>query len=292
MAGLTTEELRALRLLTRHQDSRSNATYLADIELLARAKGPAPASPRVSSAPTCSTERATLRSDRTDGHRPTSSGSRSWSPPPPDPRAPSRSRARRQHAQSGGQTRRRQATGPPRGEAALTHGDDPNLRRSKQRPRARHRSVALPEDRGPHRHRGALLPRADLRPGRPAHGDRAGDRSRRSGRQPARVPHPFQGTIATTDGETTWAVRYSSEGKSRSLFYTTDVPTLRNLYPERQLLQELSEGARLIVSEPLGDVPGVWNEVPEASCGVIARGHDEMRPFYPRAPSKSVPVVA
>ena len=47
------------------------------------------------------------------------------------------------------------------------------------------------------------------------------------------VPHPFQGTIATTDGETTWAVRYSSEGKSRSLYYTTDVPTLRKLYPER-----------------------------------------------------------
>ena len=51
------------------------------------------------------------------------------------------------------------------------------------------------------------------------------------------VPHPFQGTIATTDGETTWAVRYSSEGKSRTLYYTTDVPTLRELYPERQLLQ-------------------------------------------------------
>ena len=45
------------------------------------------------------------------------------------------------------------------------------------------------------------------------------------------VPHPFQGTIATTDGESIWAFRYSSEGKSRSLFYTTDVPTLRKLYP-------------------------------------------------------------
>ena len=106
------------------------------------------------------------------------------------------------------------------------------------------------------------------------------------------VPHPFQGTIATTDGETTWAVRYSSEGKSRSLYYTTDVPTLRKLYPERQLLQELSTDARLIVSEPLGDVAGVWNEVPEATCGVVGRGHDEMRPFRPRAPSKSALVVA
>ena len=106
------------------------------------------------------------------------------------------------------------------------------------------------------------------------------------------VPHPFQGTIATTDGETTWAVRYSSEGKSRSLYFTTDVPTLRELYPERQLLHEFSEDARLIVSEPLGDVPGVWNEVPEASCGIVGPGQDRIQPFRPRAPSKSALVVA
>ena len=30
------------------------------------------------------------------------------------------------------------------------------------------------------------------------------------------VPHPFQGTVATTDGESIWAVRYSSERNSRS----------------------------------------------------------------------------
>ena len=77
------------------------------------------------------------------------------------------------------------------------------------------------------------------------------------------VPHPFQGTIATSDGETIWAFRYSSERKSRTLYYTTDVPTLRTLYPTRELFREVSEDARLIVSEPLGDVAGVWNEVPE-----------------------------
>jgi predicted glutamine amidotransferase len=106
------------------------------------------------------------------------------------------------------------------------------------------------------------------------------------------VPDPFQGTIATTDGEGIWAFRYSSEGESRSLYYTTDVPTLRQLYPERQLFQEVSTDARLIVSEPLGDVPGVWNEVHEATCGIIGRGHDEMRPFRPKAPSTAVPIVA
>jgi hypothetical protein len=40
MEGLTTAELRALRLLTRDKDSRSNAIYLAHIEALALARGP------------------------------------------------------------------------------------------------------------------------------------------------------------------------------------------------------------------------------------------------------------
>jgi glutamine amidotransferase len=106
------------------------------------------------------------------------------------------------------------------------------------------------------------------------------------------VPHPFQGTIATTDGETIWAFRYSSERNSRSLFYTTDVPTLRKLYPERQLFQEVSDNARLIVSEPLGDVAGVWNQVPESTYGVVGPDHAEMRPFQPKAPSSPVVVVA
>ena len=106
------------------------------------------------------------------------------------------------------------------------------------------------------------------------------------------VPNPFQGTIATSDGEGIWAFRYSSEGKSRSLFLTTDVPTLRKLYPDRELFQEESEDARVIASEPLTDVAGVWNEVPEATYGIVGRGHDELRPFRPRAPSISVPVVA
>ena len=96
------------------------------------------------------------------------------------------------------------------------------------------------------------------------------------------VEYPFQGTIATTDGERVWAFRYSSEGKSRSLFFSTDVRTLREMYPERELLRELSDESRLIVSEPLGDeLPGAWNEVPESSWGVIQPGQDEMHPFTP-----------
>jgi hypothetical protein len=46
----------------------------------------------------------------------------------------------------------------------------------------------------------------------------------------------------------------------------------------------------LIVSEPLGDVAGVWNEVPESTCGIVSSSDAEMRPFKPRPPSTSVAV--
>jgi len=98
------------------------------------------------------------------------------------------------------------------------------------------------------------------------------------------VEYPFQGTIAASNGESVWAFRYSSEGKSRSLFFSTNVETLRQLHPEVEILQSVGEETRLVVSEPLGDLPGAWNEVPESSAGVVRPGTDEMRSFQPIAP--------
>jgi len=94
--------------------------------------------------------------------------------------------------------------------------------------------------------------------------------------------HPIQMTIATTDRMSVWAFRYSSERKSRTLYYSTNVSTLRQLHPELPRLQEISDESRVIVSEPLGDLPGVWNEVPESSYGVVQEGEDELHPFRPR----------
>ena len=48
-----------------------------------------------------------------------------------------------------------------------------------------------------------------------------------------------------------------------------------------------SDDTRLIVSEPLGDLPGVWNEVPEASCAVVDRERIEILPFAPAPPAGS-----
>jgi predicted glutamine amidotransferase len=100
----------------------------------------------------------------------------------------------------------------------------------------------------------------------------------------AGVEHPIQMTVATTDGDRLWVFRYSSEGKSRSLFYSTRVDTLREQHPEVEVLRQLSDESRLVVSEPLGDLKGAWNEVPESSYGVVQAGQDELRPFTPRPP--------
>jgi predicted glutamine amidotransferase len=106
------------------------------------------------------------------------------------------------------------------------------------------------------------------------------------------VEHPIQMTVATTDGTSVWAFRYSSERQSRSLFYSTDVPTLRALHPELEVLNGVSDESRLIVSEPLRDLPGAWNEVPESSYGVVREGQDELRPFRPKAPAHPTAVPA
>ena len=101
------------------------------------------------------------------------------------------------------------------------------------------------------------------------------------------ITYPFQGTIAATDGESLWAFRYSSEGKSRSLFFTRDVPLLRELYPEREILREVSDDARLVVSEPVGDLPGAWAEMPEGSYGVFGKGGEQLLPFAPSVPRRA-----
>ena len=96
------------------------------------------------------------------------------------------------------------------------------------------------------------------------------------------IEHPVQMTVATTDGRTVWAFRYSSEGDSRSLYFSTRMDTLKALHPESIELAQLSDETRVVVSEPLGDLPGAWNEVPESHVGIVQPGGDELRPFAPR----------
>ena len=43
----------------------------------------------------------------------------------------------------------------------------------------------------------------------------------------------------------------------------------------------VADETRAVVSEPLGDLPGAWNEAPESHVGIVRPGEDELRPFSP-----------
>ena len=92
-----------------------------------------------------------------------------------------------------------------------------------------------------------------------------------------------QATFGVSDGESLWAVRYATEGPARSLFASADVDSIRHLHPDNPR-QRLSPDDRLIVSEPFSDLPGVWQEIPEATAVTVRRGGMlEERPFAPQA---------
>jgi glutamine amidotransferase len=96
------------------------------------------------------------------------------------------------------------------------------------------------------------------------------------------VESPVQMTVGISDGEHLWAIRYSSQHDSRTLFVSEDLDAVRRLHPDNERLQQLSEGDRVVVSEPLVDLSGAWLEVPESTALVVANGAVEQRPFQPR----------
>jgi glutamine amidotransferase len=95
------------------------------------------------------------------------------------------------------------------------------------------------------------------------------------------VDYPVHMTVATSDGESIWAFRYSSEKATSSLFYSTDVAQLRQLHPELAVLDRLGNDTHFVVSEPLRALPGAWNEVPESSWALVRPGEQQIQPFQP-----------
>ena len=102
------------------------------------------------------------------------------------------------------------------------------------------------------------------------------------------IENAVQASIGVTDGEWLWAVRYSTEHRSRTLFVSADASAIRELHPDNERLQQLRDEDRLIVSEPIADRPGVWAESPDGSAVIVKPGADEARPFQPSVPGAFV----
>lgn len=93
------------------------------------------------------------------------------------------------------------------------------------------------------------------------------------------IEFPLQMTLAVSDGVRLFAVRYSSQHQSRSLYHSTEFEALQKINPR---LNVFSPDARAVVSEPLDDIEELWESVPESSALMIESGKVEVRSFDPR----------
>ncbi|MDN7718700.1 class II glutamine amidotransferase [Burkholderia gladioli] len=99
------------------------------------------------------------------------------------------------------------------------------------------------------------------------------------------IDNPINMTVCATDGARIVAIRYSSEHHSRSLFHSTSFRHLHELYPNDPRITAVGEDAFLVLSEPLVELPGAWEEIPESTAILVHHGNVEQRPFSPRIPN-------
>ena len=154
---------------------------------------------------------------------------------------------------------------------------------------------AVREHRGLDGLRGALSSRADLRPrarpGRCAGArDRAGRGDGGAARNRARRCRRASGSPTVSGCGHSATPRRESRG--RCSCRTTRLRSVE-LHPENPRLQRLRDEDRVVVSEPLSDLPGLWQEIPESTVLVVQPGPDEQHSFNPRfepAAGNGVPV--
>lgn len=95
------------------------------------------------------------------------------------------------------------------------------------------------------------------------------------------VEYPLQMTLGISDGERLYGVRYSSEGDSRTLYYSDSIDAIKDVAPEAG---KFSPDARAIVSEPLSDLAEVWIKVEESNFISVYHGEVQCSRFEPEAP--------
>lgn len=100
------------------------------------------------------------------------------------------------------------------------------------------------------------------------------------------VKNPLQMTLGIADGNSLYAVRYSSEQDSRTLFYSASVAALRKLLPveHRDKVDAYGPDAISVVSEPFYALEGGWHAVPESTFLTIRQGEVSLQEFSPVRP--------
>ena len=92
----------------------------------------------------------------------------------------------------------------------------------------------------------------------------------------------LQMTVGVSDGVRLYAARYASGPEVNTLFVSEDLESVRMLYPDNEPLH-FGGDARVVVSEPLTDLPGLWREVPAGTALIVGKDIQEQA-FQPINP--------
>ncbi len=93
------------------------------------------------------------------------------------------------------------------------------------------------------------------------------------------VDNILQMAIGFSEGSKIYAVRYSTERRSRTLYHTRTGLALEAICPQ---LQGQTHDAVAVVSEPLTRPAQDWVEIPESTAVIVEHGSVTYQPFSPR----------
>lgn len=100
-------------------------------------------------------------------------------------------------------------------------------------------------------------------------------------RKAAGIEVPLFVSACATNGEQLWAIRYSSNHQSRTLYHSSHLHALHEI---DGTYAPLPDDATIVVSEPLDELTSHWEEVPESALLTVSGGSATVSSFSPMLP--------
>jgi len=94
----------------------------------------------------------------------------------------------------------------------------------------------------------------------------------------AGIDDPFRLTCAFSDGRKLYAIRHSTDRRSKTLYYNRGKEGLEDVLNQAS---EISAKGTVLLSEPIDDCPDNWVAVPESSFVSVEGGEVSIEPFRP-----------
>ncbi|WP_437223004.1 class II glutamine amidotransferase [Planctomicrobium sp. SH661] len=93
------------------------------------------------------------------------------------------------------------------------------------------------------------------------------------------IPESLWMTVAVSNGQTLYGVRYASDGDAPSLYHSRDMDDIFTINP--YLKQVLGHSTRVLVSEPIGAFQQMWEPISQSTAVRCRAGNLDIFPFKP-----------